>query len=87
MFWKQDDGWSVVHVNCIQDTFPPSGYDLRTVRDYGKVIEGAGFREVEAVDMTKTFISVLTTELKYFEPTREAFIKVSTVSSCCNTFL
>ncbi|KAG7166034.1 phosphomethylethanolamine N-methyltransferase-like [Homarus americanus] len=50
------------------------GYDLRTVPEYGRVLEQAGFKDVQAVDLTQTFISVLTSELKYFEPTREAFI-------------
>nr|XP_027208522.1 phosphoethanolamine N-methyltransferase 1-like [Penaeus vannamei] len=51
------------------------GYDLRTVKAYGKVLEEAGFKDVQAVDMTPTFISVLQNELKYFEPTRDAFIQ------------
>lgn len=51
------------------------GYDLRTVAEYGKVIENAGYRMVRALDHTQTFINVLTNELKYFEPTKEAFIK------------
>ncbi|XP_047492053.1 phosphomethylethanolamine N-methyltransferase-like [Penaeus chinensis] len=52
-----------------------AGYDLRTVKAYGKVLEEAGFKDVQAVDMTQTFISVLQNELKYFEPTRDAFVK------------
>lgn len=55
---------------------PFAGYDLRTVKAYGKVLEEAGFKDVQAVDMTPTFISVLQNELKYFEPTRDAFIQV-----------
>ncbi|XP_063613827.1 uncharacterized protein LOC134787065 [Penaeus indicus] len=51
------------------------GYDLRTVKAYGKVLEEAGFKDVQAVDMTQTFISVLQNELKYFEPTRDAFVQ------------
>lgn len=51
------------------------GYDLRTVHEYGEVVLQAGFREVQAEDLTKTFISILTNELKYFEPQQKAFIK------------
>lgn len=53
-----------------------AGYDLRTVHEYGEVVLQAGFREVQAEDLTKTFISILTNELKYFEPQQKAFIKV-----------
>ncbi|XP_064092781.1 uncharacterized protein LOC135205707 [Macrobrachium nipponense] len=51
------------------------GYDLRTPKDYGKVIAGAGFKDVKACDATKTFIECLKAELKFFEPTKNAFIK------------
>lgn len=54
-----------------------AGYDLRTVKGYGKVIEGAGFAQVEATDLTPTFITILTNELKYFKPQYQSFIKVS----------
>ncbi|KAK3890073.1 hypothetical protein Pcinc_005988 [Petrolisthes cinctipes] len=50
-------------------------YDLRTVKGYGKVIEEAGFTQVEATDLTPTFINILTNELKYFKPQSQAFIK------------
>ncbi|KAG0714967.1 Phosphoethanolamine N-methyltransferase [Chionoecetes opilio] len=51
------------------------GYDLRTVREYGEVVEQAGFQAVQAEDLTHTFITILNNELKYFEPQRKAFIK------------
>ncbi|MPC62829.1 Phosphoethanolamine N-methyltransferase [Portunus trituberculatus] len=56
------------------------GYDLRTVQEYGDVVKQAGFQEVQAVDLTQIFISILTNELKYFQPQRKAFIKVGTSS-------
>ncbi|XP_071531398.1 uncharacterized protein [Panulirus ornatus] len=63
------------HSQEFLDYVKQRGYDLRTVQGYGKVLEQAGFREVQAVDLTKTFISILNNELKYFEPTRQAFIQ------------
>ncbi|KAK8752211.1 hypothetical protein OTU49_012513 [Cherax quadricarinatus] len=63
------------HSQEFLDYVKQRGYDLRTVREYEQVLQEAGYTQVEAVDLTKTFISILTTELMYFEPTREAFIK------------
>ncbi|XP_076047487.1 uncharacterized protein LOC143029034 [Oratosquilla oratoria] len=51
------------------------GYDLRTVTQYGEVLRGAGFKDVKAHDMTNNFVEILAKELKYFVPTREAFVK------------
>lgn len=41
------------------------------------MIEEAGFTQVEATDLTPTFITILTNELKYFKPQYQSFIKVN----------
>jgi len=63
------------HSQEFLDYVKSRGYDLRTVKEYGQVLEAAGYKNVQALDMTQTFLDVLTNELKYFEPTKEAFIK------------
>ncbi|KAK7066306.1 hypothetical protein SK128_005081 [Halocaridina rubra] len=63
------------HSNEFKEYVKSRGYDLRPVKTYGKVIEQAGFKQVEATDATSTFIDVLKNELKYFEPTKTAFIQ------------
>lgn len=51
------------------------GYDLRTVKNYGRVLEACGFRNVEAHDLTGRFREILAEELANFEPTKDTFIK------------
>lgn len=51
------------------------GYDLRSVKGYGKLIEQAGFKEVQASDITDTFVETINDELKFMASTRKAFIK------------
>ncbi len=40
------------------------GYDLHTPKDYGKLIEAAGFKDVQAMDKTKLFGEYLHMELE-----------------------
>src|SRR6185369_6915176 len=41
------------------------GYILHTVKEYGKLIEGAGFGEVQAMDKTELFGDYLRLELDH----------------------
>jgi len=51
------------------------GYDLQTVKVYGKIIEDAGFSDVHADDMSALFDDVLRKELARFDLKKDAFIK------------
>lgn len=62
------------HSQQFLDYVKQRGYDLRTVKEYGKLIEQAGFKDVQANDASKLFLDVLKTELKFFETTQKAFI-------------
>merc|ERR1739838_416687 len=51
------------------------GYNLLSVKDYGKTIENAGFVNVEAIDKTADFIEILSDELVKFEKIKDEFIQ------------
>ncbi|XP_024919003.1 phosphoethanolamine methyltransferase isoform X2 [Cynoglossus semilaevis] len=51
------------------------GYILYTPSQYGKVIEEAGFRNVQATDRTEQFIQVLKTELQRAQAMKTQFIQ------------
>ena len=53
------------------------GYDLRTVIEYGDILEKAGFKDVEAYNNSPMFIDILKSEQRFFKSTRESFIKVN----------
>ena len=65
------------HSQEFQNYVAQRGYDLRTVKEYGQVLKDAGFRNVQAIDSTERFSRILEEELKFFVPTKDAFIKVS----------
>ncbi|XP_020614244.1 phosphoethanolamine N-methyltransferase 1-like [Orbicella faveolata] len=50
-------------------------YHLLTPADYGKLLEKAGFVDVKAIDNTKRFIEVLTSERARFESDKNTFLK------------
>ena len=72
---------------CTADEWSPDyrayveqrGYNLLSVVDYGKTISQAGFSNVQAIDKTDDFISILSDELVKFEQIKEDFIKVREV--------
>ncbi|KAF2369029.1 S-adenosyl-L-methionine-dependent methyltransferase [Trinorchestia longiramus] len=63
------------HSQQFLDYVQQRGYDLRTVKEYGGILEKCGYKNVVAEDKTKDFISILGDELRRFEPTKETFIK------------
>jgi len=50
------------------------GYNLLTVKDYGKTIKDAGFGEVVAVDNSKYFLEILDKELKAFTSIKDEVV-------------
>jgi len=50
------------------------GYHLHTVPEYGKLIEGAGYTEVEAIDVTDYLVERCEAELERIKPMREEFV-------------
>ncbi|RXG72966.1 Phosphoethanolamine N-methyltransferase [Armadillidium vulgare] len=50
------------------------GYFLTTVNEYGDIIQKAGFSQVNSYDLSQKFLSILEDELKYFLPSKEAFV-------------
>jgi len=67
------------HSQKFLDYVESRGYDLRTVAGYGTVLKGAGFRDVEAIDMTKGFQDILRRELKRFRDNKNNFLKEFTM--------
>jgi len=51
------------------------GYQLVTVQEYGNVLKKVGFKNVQAIDKTAEFISILKMEMEKFKPTKDKFIK------------
>eukprot|EP00051_Salpingoeca_urceolata_P020647 m.312398 g.312398 ORF g.312398 m.312398 type:complete len:435 (+) comp19658_c3_seq1:174-1478(+) len=51
-------------------------YDLHTPAAYGKMLEGAGFVDVDAQDRTDHFVQCLQTEIARTEAEKESFIKL-----------
>ena len=51
------------------------GYHLKTVPEYGKVLENAGFVDVQAKNYTKEFVDVLKRELGEFTAKKKAIIE------------
>jgi phosphoethanolamine N-methyltransferase len=52
-----------------------TGYDLRDVDDYARVVREAGFEAVEAQDWSKRFVEVLRSESDKLESRRDAFLE------------
>jgi len=50
------------------------GYHLHTVKEYGKILESAGFVDVQATNMTPGFIDILKGEVSEFSQKKEAII-------------
>jgi len=51
------------------------GYNLWTVKRYGKMLETTGFSKVAALDKTNLMISIMKMELKKFYAIKDSFIK------------
>ena len=54
--------------------FKSRGYHLHTVKEYGKILESAGFVDVQATNMTPGFIDILKGEVSEFSQKKEAII-------------
>jgi len=52
------------------------GYHMMKVVDYGHLLETVGFTNVDAQDMTSTFIDILNTEVKRFVNQKSDFLKL-----------
>jgi len=51
------------------------GYQLHTVQEYGKILEGAGYCDVEAIDVTDYLVERCEEELKRIQPLQPEFVK------------
>merc|ERR1711893_169002 len=56
------------HSKKFEDYVKQRGYNLLTVKEYGRTLERAGFSDVEALDNSKYFIEILNGEVQKFEP-------------------
>jgi len=63
------------HSPAFQDYVRSRGYDLRTVAQYGQVLEGAGYKNVVAKDVSDKFLETLQRELRDFKANRQDFLK------------
>jgi phosphoethanolamine N-methyltransferase len=59
-----------------EDYVAGRGYQLLTVVKYGKVLENAGWKQVQAIDNTTDFVNVLNRELNLLVGIKNEFIKV-----------
>lgn len=50
------------------------GYELHTVQEYGKLIEGAGYCDVEAIDVTDYLVERCDDELTRIQPIKDEFV-------------
>jgi len=55
------------HSQAFKDYVKQRGYNLLTVKEYGKTIKTAGLEEVQAIDNSKYFLEILDKELKEFK--------------------
>lgn len=51
------------------------GYTMLTVDDYAQVLNDVGFKQVQGVDKTEHFLTILKSELETFEGEKDDFIK------------
>jgi len=68
------------HTQRFKDYVKQRGYILKTVPEYGKILESAGFTEVEAIDGTDYFVEILNTELARFVPQKAMIEKEYSLS-------
>jgi len=64
------DEWSPAYAAYVKQR----GYHLHSVANYGKIIEKVGFENVQAIDKTKDFISILSSELEIFAQIKDEFL-------------
>jgi phosphoethanolamine N-methyltransferase len=62
------------HSQHFVDYVKSRGYHLHTVKEYGKILESAGFVDVEATNMTPGFIDILKGEVYDFRQKEHAII-------------
>jgi len=63
------------HSDNFKEYIQERGYTLLTVPDYGEVLTQVGFKNVQAIDKTDSFVSILSNELKKFAGEKEDFLK------------
>merc|ERR1719342_1247417 len=51
------------------------GYNLHTVKNYGKTLEKTGFSKVVALDKTNLMVNIMKIELKKFYEIKDSYIK------------
>ena len=51
------------------------GYNLHTVKNYGKTLEKTGFSKVVALDKTNLMVNIMKMELKKFYEIKDSYIK------------
>ena len=82
-----------LHSKHFKQYIAERGYTLLTVEDYGKVfdiqnllshilicfqtLENVGFKNVQAIDKTDQFLTILQKELNKFESEKNSFLKVN----------
>jgi len=64
-----------LHSKHFKQYIAERGYTLLTVEDYGKTLENVGFKNVQAIDKTDQFLTILQKELNKFESEKNSFLK------------
>jgi len=59
---------------AFEDYIAKTGYHVVEPEQYGKLLESAGFAEVQVVNATKTFVDILERESRRLEEHREEFL-------------
>lgn len=62
------------HSNNFKEYVKGRDYDLHTVKEYGQILEQAGFKDVQALDKTGMMMDVLKNELIYFNKIKPKFV-------------
>merc|ERR1711936_1096027 len=63
------------HSNNFKEYVKGRDYDLHTVKEYGQILEQAGFKDVQALDKTGMMMDVLKNELVYFNKIKSKFVQ------------
>jgi len=63
------------HTPRFKEYLAQRDYRLTTIKNYGAMLEQAGFKNVEAVNVTPLMLEMLEKELEYFLTIKDSFIK------------
>merc|ERR1711913_80213 len=69
-----EDALSMDYPDNFYDVVKSRDYDLHTVKEYGQILEQAGFKDVQALDKTGMMMEVLRNELVYFNNIKSKFV-------------